>query len=359
MSISTPGRIVVTAVESLSPLGGNAEQTCAAIRAGITAFEEYPYFSCTPQDPEWEERLPLYAAVVPAVHNAHTDLERFTQLAMPPLEGVLATARLTRQSLTKTGLFLALPQADAATRSLGLNDGWLLQVCKRMGLGLRALNASFEGRVGLFSQIKRAIPLLQTGELEQCIIGGVDTYMINERLSLLDKQWRLKSERNVDGFIPGEASAMLMLETEQHALSRGAAPLAVVDGIGSGVEPEPIASDKASTGQGLTEAIREACAARLGQCQIKNVYCDFNGESGYAFEVGLITSRLAPVFKDTDEICHPADCYGDVGSASGGVLMAYAVDAFQKQGNKAQGALLWTSADSGSRMALLLEPVPR
>lgn len=358
MSSSTPGRIVVTAVETLSPLGGNAEQTCAAIRAGIAGFEEHPYFRCTPQDPEWEEPLPLYAAVVPAVHDAHTDLERFTQLAMPPLEGLLAKAKVTRRSLAKTGLFLALPQADAATRSLGLNDGWLLKLCKRMGLGLRAPSVSFEGRVGVFSQIKKAIPLLQTGALDQCIIGGVDTHMINERLSLLDKHWRLKSERNVDGFIPGEASAMLMLETEQHAQLRGAAPLAVIEGVGSGVEPEPIISDKASTGHGLTEAIREAYATRLGQCQIKNIYCDFNGESGYAFEVGLVTSRLASVFEDTDEICHPADCYGDVGSASGGVLMAFAIDEFQKQCHKAQGALLWTSADNGSRMAVLLEPVP-
>jgi 3-oxoacyl-[acyl-carrier-protein] synthase I len=357
MGISTQNRVVITAVEVLSPLGGNALQTCAAIKAGVTAFTEYPYYSCTPKDPEWEERLPVYAAMVPAIHAAHTGLERFMQLAIPTLAGLLEKAKLTRSSLAKTGLFVALPQLDASTQPLRLHSDLLPLFCKRTGLNVKAANVSLEGRVGIFSQFRNAIPLLQAGELDQCIVGGVDSYIMNDRLSFLDEHWRLKSARNVDGFIPGEAAAMLMLETEQHAQARGAVPLAVLGGTGAGVEPEALASDKVSTGQGLTKAIREAQETQAEQYQIENLYCDFNGESYYAFELGLLMSRMAPVFEAANGVCHPADCYGDIGSASGGVLTAYALDNFQKQGKKAKSALLWTSADSGNRMAVLLEPV--
>jgi hypothetical protein len=66
-------------------------------------------------------------------------------------------------------------------------------------------------------------------------------------------------------------------------------------------------------------------------------------------------SRLESVFAQAGELCHPADCCGDVGSASGGLLMACAINDFLKQPNKTQHALLWTSTDNGKRMALHME----
>jgi 3-oxoacyl-[acyl-carrier-protein] synthase I len=351
------GRIVVTAVGAFSPVGSNAEETTAAVKAGVVAFSEYQYLYCTPEDPGWDEDLPLYVAAVPAIDASVTGRERFTQLAIPALTEVLSKAKLNRQSLANTGVYIALPQLNEATIKLGLDKQWLPELCHRMGLSFKMATVVTEGRVGVFSHIAKVIPLLQSGTLEQCIVGGVDTHLIMEHLTLLDKYWRLKSSRNLDGFIPGEAAVMLMLETEEHAIARGIKPLAVVCAMGDGQEAEIFSSEKVSTANGLTAAIRTALATKPENHSVNKIYCDFNGESYYAFELGLVMSRLAPAFASAEELCHPADCYGDIGAASGGLLIACAINEFAKKTKKIEDALLWTSIDNGKRMALLLESI--
>lgn len=352
---SESARIVITAIGALSPVGGNTEQTTAAVRAGATAFSEYQYLYCTPQDPEWDEDLPMYVAAVPAIESSVTGIERFIQLSIPAINEVTAKAKLTRQSLARMGLFIALPQVNEATLKLRLEQLFLPTLSKRTGLKMKIVGVGIEGRVGVLSQMDKAIASLESGELDQCIVGGVDTHLMTEHLQLLDEFWRLKSERNVDGFIPGEAAVMLMLETEAHAKARGAPILAIINAIGIGDEPEIFASEKASTGTGLTAAINGAFAKKPADYQLKNIYCDFNGESYYAFELGLIMSRLGKRLAPTNGINHPAECYGDIGSASGGLLIACAIDNFRKNPKKLQEALIWTTNDSGKRTAVLLE----
>jgi 3-oxoacyl-[acyl-carrier-protein] synthase-1 len=354
MSGLTQPRIVVTAMGALSPVGGNAEQTTASVKAAITAFSEYQYLYCTPKDPEWDDDLPLYVAAVPAIESYVTGLARFIELAIPPLTETIAKAKLKRQSLASTGLFIALPQFNEVTIKLGLDKLLLPQLLKRTSLQFNKAHIANEGRIGMFSLISKAIPLLISGELNHCIVGGVDTHLITEHLALLDQHWRVKSARNTDGFIPGEAAAMLMLETEAHAKTRGATPLAVLGAVGAGQEPEIFASEKVSTGHGLTCALN-AALAETKDYTVNHAYCDFNGESYYAFELGLIMSRLGNAFSNVKSLCHPADCYGDIGSASGGLLIACATNEFLKNPTKKQHALLWTSLDNGKRMALTLE----
>lgn len=348
-------QIVVTAIEAISALGATADQTCAAIAAGISSFTEYPLLACTPSDPDWEEPLPLYASLVPTIAPSCLGLERFVRLSLPPLENLLAKARLTRKSLSTTGMLLALPQRDKATLPLNLEREFVPSLCKRSGLRFAHINVCLKGRVGVFSQLSQAIGMLQSGQLQYCIVGGVDTYMCGRRLELLDEEWRLKSARNVDGFIPGEAAAFMLLETEEQAKGRGMEPLAVVAGLGSGVEPVVFGTDASSTGQGICEAVREAWTA--GPRRANHAYCDFNGESYYAFELGLMQSRLAQIFSPEKTLIHPADCYGDVGAASGALLMACAINDFAKLGDSASDALLWTTGDRGERSALRLVPV--
>lgn len=353
MSNSATTRIVITAMGALSPVGGNVEQTTAGINAAISAFSEYQYLYCIPNDPEWDDDLPMYVSSVPAVEPHVSGIKRFTELAIPALTETITKAKLNRRSLAHTGLFLALPQLNEATVKLGLDKLLLPQLLKRTGLQFNKATTALEGRVGIFSLITKTTPLLLSGELDHCIVGGVDTHLIPEHLTLLDQHWRLKSGRNTDGFIPGEAAVMLMLETEAHAKARGATVLAVLGEVGVGQETNIFASDKVSSGQGLTSALNAALAEQTGHT-IQHAYCDFDGESYYAFELGLVMSRLGHVFEHIKKLCHPADCCGDVGAASGGLLLACAINEFLKNPAKVQRALLWTSIDNGRRLALTI-----
>ena len=49
---------------------------------------------------------------------------------------------------------------------------------------------------------------------------------------------------------------------------------------------------------------------------------------------------------------HPAECVGDVGAATGGILISHVAYALGRPNPPAPEAVLWTSADSGKRATL-------
>lgn len=354
--ISKRSNIAITSLGGITPVGLNIEQSCAAIRAGIARITEHAYFECTPHDPEWDEDLPLFSSSVPTLDPFLDGVERLVELAIPALSETVECAKLKRNDIQKAGLFISLPQSDAATHNIGLATNFIPAICKRTGLtGFKVTKINQTGRTGIFEHIAEAIDLLESGEIEFCIVGGVDSYLLEDRLDLLDETWRIRSERNVDGFIPGESAVMLMLETERHAKARGASLISKITAVASGLEPETISSEKASTGNGLSDAINGIVQQTNNASGFKSVYCSLNGESYYAFEWGIQLARLGKVFENMGDLIHPAENCGDVGAATGGLLLACATKAFQHGYNTSKESLLWASNDSGQRVALCLQ----
>ena len=348
--------IVITASGAITPLGADVKSSCAAIQAGVSRVTEHAWYRCTPDDPEWDEDLPLFAATVPTIDPFTDGLERFLQLALPSLTEVMESAKLRRADLAKTAFYLSLPEVDESTFNIGLTANLMPVLCKRTGLSaFKATKTNQLGHTGVFAHIKDAIDALESAEIDYCIVGGVDSYLLEARLAYLDAGWRIRSDRNVDGFIPGEASVMLMLETEAHARARGADILAKITCLAEGEEPDTIASEKTSSGSGLTAAIRGILEHNRTANRFDSVYCSLNGESYYAFEWGLQLSRLNQVFDKLTQLVHPAEYVGDVGSATGALLIASAASAIQDGSNTGSQALLWASATHNQRMALCLE----
>ena len=63
-----------------------------------------------------------------------------------------------------------------------------------------------------------------------------------------------------DGFVMGEGSAMLVLESEEHAINRGATPLAVLSSYGSSSDAHHL-TEPNPTGETAAKAIKNALAA--------------------------------------------------------------------------------------------------
>ena len=353
MTIQNPN-IVITAMAALTPVGINAEQSCAAIEAGMTRIIEHAYFQCTPEDPEWDEDLPLFASDVPLIDPFTDGTERLLQLALPVLTEVMSKAKLKRADLETGGLMLALPQLDKAINELNLSKQFIPELCKRTGLTTFKLwKATQTGHTGVFTLLQSAIQKLNAGDIRFCIVGGVESYLLEKRLDLLDAAWRLRSERTVDGFIPGEAAVMLMLETADSAKAGGRPILARLGGLAEATEPETITSNKHSTGAGLTQVIQTALQGQNGVLA-DSVYCSLNGESYYAFDWGVALARANEELKGMKNLSHPADCIGDIGAATGGLLMICAITALNKEDSSKAQSLLWTASDNGHRMALSL-----
>ena len=355
MSEPTAETIVITGLGALSPVGANAEQTCAAIRAGMAAFKQHAYYECIPDTTQQNDEPTCYTASVPVIDPYLDGPERLLQLALPALHELIDNVQFNLQDACASGLFLALPQGDEVVNSWQLDTWFIPQLCQRLSLAdFKTTKINQEGRSGVFSLVADAIEALQTGQLDYCIVGGVDSWLIAKRMALLDADWRFKSERNVDGFIPGEAAVMLMLETAAHAQARGAPALTRIGAVGFGMEPETLYSDQVSTGQGLADALNGALQSPTTQHFLESVYCDLNGESYSAFEWGLMLARLGPTLEHIKKLIHPAENCGDVGAASGGLLLACASKAFQHGHPIGHEALLWTASDTGKRSAISL-----
>jgi 3-oxoacyl-[acyl-carrier-protein] synthase-1 len=217
------------------------------------------------------------------------------------------------------------------------------------------------GHAAGFALLEEAVREIRAGKIEFALVGGVDSFLPSERLADWDASWRIRTERNVDGFLPGEAAVLLLIESEDRAAGRGACLLSVIDAFGFGTEPESLLhSDRASTGKGIVDAVRCVSGGKPEGHRFGWIYSDLNGESYGAFEWGVLQTRLAKRFEGGRKLVHPADCLGDVGAATGALLLACASHAFQWKYNVTGEALLLSSSDDGARAAMTVrDPVTK
>jgi 3-oxoacyl-[acyl-carrier-protein] synthase-1 len=83
--------------------------------------------------------------------------------------------------------------------------------------------------------------------------------------------------------------------------------------------------------------------------------CDQNGEAYRADELAFMLVRLSERFTDGSDFEAPADCWGDVGAASGPLFVVLAAAAAERGYARGPHYVLWTSSESGERGAALLQ----
>lgn len=353
MSRGAGQELVITDVAVRTPVGLNVEQSCAAIRAGIARYAEHAYFDPICPDPEWDEPEPLLCASVPDIDPFLDYQERLEALIRPLLGGVIGRMGLKRTDLARLGVLLALPEDDPPLRGWKLGQEFLPALLRQAGLPtVGVLGANQEGHTGVFSLLRTAAKLLESGKVDACLVGGLDSYLLEDRLEYRDETWRLRSARAVDGFIPGEAAGLLLVETRERARARGAKIRAVLGNPATGLEPQPYTGDRSSSGQGLKEALG---AALIGGGAPSWVVCDLNGESYRSFEWAVLATQLPDVLGGVSHLLRPVESIGDVGAATGSILLACVCEAFARGYNPATEALLWAAADDGKRVALTVK----
>lgn len=110
-----------------------------------------------------------------------------------------------------------------------------------------------------------------------------------------------------------------------------------------------------ASARGLTAVIAAATQnLKLPQEQITLTYCDLNGERFRNEEFVFTLLRTQSAFRDPNDYVSPADCWGDVGAASGPLFVVLAVAAKLRGHAKGSHPLLWAASDSGYRSALAL-----
>lgn len=341
--------LALLAAAAVTSVGADVDQTCTSIRAGIKRFKRHPWYEGQSREPGVEPGEPLITApVLPATPDVPGP-ERLSTLLLPVLGDLVSRARMERRHLPSTALLLALPEEDAATSKWDLDRGFAEHLLSRAGLSFKQVTVNRTGRAGMLELLSAAADILSSRAADRVVLAGVDSYLAFDRMRHLDLAGRLKSPRNVDGFIPGEGASALLVQLASRVDPRGAPPIARVTALGRGDEPQPFSGDRQSTARGLVTALRAALPSPTPW-----VLCDQNGESYRAFEWAVAVTRASAQLGAAPRLSHPAINHGDIGAATGGVLAASVMAAFQRGYAPAPEAVLFAGSDGPARAAARL-----
>jgi len=345
--------VCVTGIGATTAVGLDAVATAAAVRADISGFQEHPYMIN-------QEGEPYMLAMVPSIDPTVNGVERYVELVTPPILEALLPLQQLSQKQHEIKVILGLPEQRP-----GLPDN----LAKRLSSSIQSINSEYyqindvrtalKGHAAGLMALESASKLLAAGECEFCLIGGVDSYIDPDTLDWIEDNEQLHIPSNAWGFIPGEAAAFCLLCREETAKRYQLPIRAQLLSIATALEENCIKTETVCIGEGLTSAVSKAVQTLPEGIKINQTYCDQNGEAYRADEFGFMLCRLAESFSDPSDFLAPADCWGDVGAASGVLYLNLVITAAEKGYNKGPYTLLWTSSEGGERSAAIFQTFDR
>jgi 3-oxoacyl-[acyl-carrier-protein] synthase-1 len=210
-----------------------------------------------------------------------------------------------------------------------------------------------DGNAGGLLALENGVRQLRCGEAKICLVGGADSWLDPERLEAIDIAGRLHSVNYSWGFTPGEGAGFSLLATGAVAHRLELTPLAELLSVATAQEPNLMDTESVCLGEGLTTAFRGVLDPRN---RVTHSYCDFNGETYRADEFGFAVCRTREGFEDAGTFTAAAECWGDVGAASGPLALALPLAAWSRCYARGSVSLVWgSSANAPLRAAVLLK----
>lgn len=348
--MNAPAPVEVVRVGLATPVGFGAASAAAAVRAGICRFAEGSYLNALHEPQRMsvvrEEHLREVHDAAAAGGAPVTPRDRMLRL------GALALEEACADCAEPVPLLLALPEPRPGIPDAGGAD-FLPALAAEAGVTVdpRSSREYRQGGAGGLFALRDAQAMIATGRA-LVAVGGVDSLTDPALLAALDGEGRLLGA-SMDGFIPGEAAAFLLLGPRGTARRLRRAPVALVAGVATGVERGHRSSAEPYLGEGLAEVFQALFRTLAETPPVRCVYAGLNGENLPVKEWGVAYLRSAERFAAELETEHPADCLGEVGAALGPAMLALAALGLAKGWN-AEPCLVWSTSDGESRAAALL-----
>lgn len=338
--------ICIVGIGAITAVGLTAPSAAAAVRAGIAGFGEHPFMI----DRQGE---PMIVAAVPNLGHGSAGNDRFSWLATQAVREALAPVEAQRRELGSVSLFLGLPPQRPG-RPVEL-ERQLIDTLGRAA-GISSVECIATGHSAGLMALEAASRRVIANPSGFYLAGGVDSYLEPETLEWLEGNDQLHNGRNAYGFLPGEAAGFCLLCSQEAAERFRLLILARVWTAATTRETKLIKTDTVCLGKGLTEVFQKVCAELPSAAdQIDHSICDMNGEPYRADEYGFAVSRVGKRFVNASDFVAPADCWGDVGAASGPLFVNLVAAAGQRGYASARYNLLWTSSESGERSAVIVQ----
>jgi 3-oxoacyl-[acyl-carrier-protein] synthase-1 len=205
-----------------------------------------------------------------------------------------------------------------------------------------------DGRVGVGVALLRARALIYESNAPAVLVVGVDSLLSWPVLKPLEVQSRLLTQGNSNGFIPGDAAAAILVSRPSEK------PQLSIDGLGFATEPATIETEEPLRGDGMARAMKAALAdAGREMHHIDFRIADISGEQYYFKEAALALARVLRVRKEEVDLWHPAESIGEIGSAIGPTMLAFADAAARKGYAPGSNILLHLANDAGQRAAIV------
>ena len=342
--------VVVAGVGAQTALGSSAPASAAAVRAGISLFTEHPFLF----DENGDEYL------VAQTDYLEIDLRgaaRLAELTGPAVAESLAPITAVSGGVPAIPVYLGLP-AKRPGRSPDAAKAVIERVqteIDRTQLQPGMVKFVETGHCAGTMAIQAAWRAVRSGEVEIALAGGVESYLETETMAWLAENDQVHgANANPWGFVPGEAAGFALLVSERVAHRLEDPPMLEVLTAATARETMLIKTGAICLGAGLTNLFKSLAAELAPDTQADRLLCDMNGEPYRADEFGFATGRSGAMFRDPSAFETPAISWGDVGAATGPLLIALADAAARKGYGPGPLTAAFTSAESGERCGFVV-----
>ena len=343
--------IVIAGIGMATPVGLTAKDTYYSVRAGVSRFRESAFKDLSNQN--------IVMASIPDECLAWNVLEKACTYSVDGVDRLACLYRLACQDLMDN-LSTDIKQ-QSYPLFLGASDRIfdrqkIIKFCQStdlINLSDQPVRIFSEGRASSLIALHESINAIKNGEIQGAYVAGCDTHANLRTLISLDSSKRLKSEKNSDGFIPGEGSGVLLVVKEADAIKYNCTIYARLVGSSRGFEEGHLESDEPYKGEGLAKCADDLFQNVQTEGKVDRIYSSMNGEDYWAKEWGVTHLRSKEKFSVDYKLHHPADCIGDTGAALGVLMVGLA--AYEQNLKKlCAEVFLYASSDTGQRCSSLI-----
>jgi 3-oxoacyl-[acyl-carrier-protein] synthase-1 len=331
--------LAIVATGLVTSVGLSAPATCAAIRAGVTNPSETRFIDSAG---EW---IMGHSVPLKKPWRGRTKLAKMAAMAIDE-----CLNDITREECTRIPLLLCVAERERPGRLEGLDDQLFLDIQQELDVHFAPESAIVpQGRVSIGIALMQARKLIYERNAPRVLIAATDGLLSWPTLSVYERNDRLLTGRNSNGFMPGEAGGALLLSQPSGA------PELICTGIGFGMEHAHIDSEEPLRAEGLTRAIKAALLD--AGCQMHDLdfrITDISGEQYYFKEAALALGRILRQRKEEFDIWHPAECIGESGAVAGLTILTVANAACRKAYAAGPNILAYMANDAGQRAAAVL-----
>ncbi|MGE3351319.1 MAG: hypothetical protein AB7O84_06245 [Planctomycetota bacterium] len=339
----------ILGIGAVTSVGLGAASTAAAVRAGISRARETALRPTT--DPD-HAPVALMGHTVAAVDGfvAPGRNRRLAAMAVRDLLESLPERATAPDTWQRTGLLVCAAPAAAGTSGdsvdavvAAVRDDLALAVPREAVVVVRGEHAAAAAAL-----LQAGKPLAGKVKVERWLLVAVDSLVEPSRLEQLLDEDRVKHDDNPVGVSPGEGAAALLLTTRTDA----AAACGLLFAAAGADAPVDAVAETTEVGRRVAAATRAALQAAGAVERPGDAWVDLTGEPWRAQVWGNALVRGKHLHDRALQL--PIADIGDLGAATGAVLVCLAVRSFARGHAGGDAALIVTTEPDGSVAALVV-----